>query len=197
MTHYKGFRFWLVVLSITAHAQGKLEGSGAARRFVSEKYAFSIDVPVGWTTRLTEDTPLYFNYPASRALPQGRLPKGGAMISVITKETLSGRRFGNTLSEWALKDMDNEAGDTPTSPRSFQMPRESSTTQAIVLSYDSATFSVNEQKQHCVAIYWVFDQKYFAAYLFYISNDPSRIAFEKVFQSTVRSFRPLRSPQKN
>ncbi len=184
-------------LAIAAQSQAKLEGRGSAQRFVSEKYGFSMSVPAGWSARLSpRDRPVYVNYPASRDLPQLRLPEGGAMIAVMANETSPGRRLASTLSEWAVDDMHNDADGSPTSPESFEMPMASGTKDAIILSYDSAVFGLNEQKQHHVAIYWEFDKKFFAAHLYYVAGDPKGTALERVFLSTVRSFRPLRSSGK-
>jgi hypothetical protein len=186
-----------VVLTIAAQGQGNPEGGRAAHPFVSEKYGFSIAVPPGWSARLSHnDTPAYVNYPASRALPQLRLPEGGALISVVVNETLYGRHSGNSLREWAVNDMRIETDGTPASPKPFEMPLVSDVKDAIILSYDSAIFGAGEQGQHCVAIYWEFRGKPFAAYLHYVANDPKGVALERIFLTTVRSFRPLRSSDK-
>lgn len=192
MTHFRLTIVSFVILTIAAHGQGKLEGRGTAQRFISEKYGFSLAVPQGWSTRLSHDQiPVYVNYPDSRALPQLRLPRGGAMIGIVAKETLLGRRSGNSLPEWAANDMRIETDGTPTSPEPFEMPGQSDAKDAIILSYDSAIFGAGEQKQHCVAIYWEFKERPFAAYLHYIAGDPKAVALARVFVNTVRSLRPL------
>jgi hypothetical protein len=197
MTHLRLAGLSFVMLTIAAQAQGKLEGRGAAQRFVSEKYGFSISIPTGWRVELPVDRLLLYNYPASRALPQGRLPEGGAQIAVIMKETLSGGRlYGNSLSEWAANNMRIETDGTPASPEPFEMPRESGTMNAITLSYDTAIFGIGQQGQHMVTVYWEFERKFFAAYLYYVANDPKGAAVEKVFLNTVRTLRPLRRPNK-
>jgi hypothetical protein len=98
MTHLRLAGLSFVMLTIAAQGQGKLEGRGAAQRFVSEKYGFLIAIPTGWRVELPVDRLLLYSYPASRALPQGRLPEGGAQIALIMKETLSGNRpYGNSI----------------------------------------------------------------------------------------------------
>ncbi len=195
MTRFAFVSFPLVILTIAGQAQGKLEGPGAAKRFISEKYGFSTYVPMGWRIELPADRLLLYNYPASRALPQGQLPKGGAQITVVMKDALSGERpYGNTLQEWATNDMRIETGSTPSSTERFEMPRESGAKNAITLSYDTAIFGIGQQKQHIVDVYWEFKQKYFAGYLYYVANDPKGAVLEKTFLNTIRSFRPLHNP---
>jgi hypothetical protein len=194
MTHFKLAVLSFVMLTMAAHGQGNLEGRGKARRFVSEKYGLSMFIPTGWRVELPVDRLLAYSYPATRALPQGQLPNGGASIVVIMRKPLSEeRRYGRTLPEWAAKDMEIEADGNPASPSAFQMPQESGTQDAISLSYDSAILGIGQQQQHEVAIYWEFKGSFFAAHLFYIAGDPKGTALEKLFLDTVRSFRPLPS----
>jgi len=100
------------------------------------------------------------------------------------------RRYGSTLSEWAVNDMRIEADGNPTSPSAFEMPRESGARNAISLSYDTAILGIGQQGEHMVTIYWEFKQKFFAAYLYYVVGDPKGPALEKTFRNTVRSLRP-------
>ncbi len=183
----------LLLISPTAAGQVKLAGRGGAQRFVSEKYKFSVAVPTGWSVRLSpQDHPVFVNYPASQDLPQLRLPKGGAMLSVLTGDIRFGARSPASPAEWAAIDMRNEA-QTQSSPERFEMPEESEAGNAIVLSYDLAVYAESSQKQHRLAVYWQTGQTLFAAYLDCISDDPKLRAFEDVFRRTVRSLRPLRN----
>jgi hypothetical protein len=90
-----------------------------------------------------------------------------------------------------------ETDGTPASPERFEMPRECGTRNAITLSHDTAIFGIGQQGQHMVAVYWEFEQKFFAAYLYYVANDPKAAALETVFADTVRTFRPLRNQDKH
>jgi len=197
MSRLTRLRYTLVfhaLLALVAQGQGKLDSRAGERRFVSEKYEFSMAVPRGWRVKLPDELPLYFNYPDSRALPQGRLPDGGAYISVVVSENLSGRRYGGSLSQWAVKDMHIETHAPPPSPLPFAMPRESDAKNAIELSYDSEAFERGQQQEHEVAIYWEYRGRFFNAHLSYVAADPSGAAIERVFLDTVRSFRPIQRP---
>lgn len=78
----------------------------------------------------------------------------------------------------------------------LEMPEQSGVSRAVVSSYDEATFSPDEQAQHCVSVFWEFKQKLFAAHLNYVANDPKGPALKKLFLETVRSIRPLDGAEK-
>jgi hypothetical protein len=175
-----------------ADGQGRLEGSGAARRFISEKYGFSIAVPRGWLVDPSKDTPVYFSFSPAEAEDfnrQLRLPRGGAVISLVAQESLP-MRSSRTLSDWAVADARGTSAESP-SARPFETPTESGMTSAIVSSYDTATFGPDDRSEHHVSIFWEFREKRFAAHLLYPAHDPKGTEFEKVFLQTVRSIRPM------
>lgn len=183
--------FFTIALA-TAHAQGKLDQTG--RRFLSEKYGFSIAIPRGWSQLANQDTPLFVSYPASRALPQGRIPEGGAIISIVPLDAFKGLE-SRTLFEWAVADARGDsAGSAPIRP--FEMPSQSGVTTAIISSHDTPTFGPDDQSQHTVNIFWEFRRKLFAAHLLYPAHDPRGAEFEKTFLDTVRSVRSLEKAAK-
>ena len=178
-------------LAAPAASQGKVEGRGAARLFIGEKYGFSMAVPVGWGVSTKLDTPVFFYAPPSERFVQAAIPKGGAVIVVEPHDSVSGQaRSATTPQEWVLADARASASSSPLIKR-VEMPRESRASRAVMSSYDEATFSPDQQKQHSVGIFWEFDQKLFAAHLNYNVNDSSGPAFEKVFLQIIRSIRPL------
>jgi len=184
------------VAAAAAHAQGRLEEHGTGTRFVSEKYGFSIAAPRGWHVSLERDTPMFINFGSASGASQLALPKGGASIVVIAQDTLPGqRRLGNTPSDWAVADARGASAGSP-SIQPLDMPKESEASNAVISSYDDATFSPDDQSQHSVAIFWEFHRKLFAAHLTYVSRDPNGPSLEKLFIETVRSIRPRDKPQR-
>lgn len=182
---------WLAVAA-AANAQGRLEGSGLAGRFISERYGFSIAVPLGWHVSLEKDTPMFINFNSAQGVSQLTLPKGGAAIAVVAQDALRGRRrLAASPSDWARIDARQVAsGNSPA--QSLDMPKESGILHAVVSSYDEATYSPDDQAQHCTAVFWEFDKKLFAAHLFYVAGDPKGRDLEKIFVDTIRGIRPLR-----
>jgi hypothetical protein len=174
-------------------AQGRLDGRGADRRFVSQRYGFSIAVPSAWNVSVQKDTPMYVNFSSSAGLSQLTLPPGGASIVVVARDTLPSQgRLGRTLSQWAEGDA-KEITTNPPSATPFEMPRESGVLGALTCSYDVATFSPDEQPQHSVSVYWEFKGKQFAAHLTYVVNERNAAMLERTFAETVRSIRPIES----
>jgi hypothetical protein len=183
--------FLAVLLAVPAASQGTVEGRGAARRFISPKYTFSMAVPVGWGVSTGLDTPVFFYAPSSERFVQDAIPKGGAVITTRPHDRVSGlARSATTPEAWALADARAFASNNPPI-EPFQMPRESGASRAVMCSYDEPAFSPDQQTQRSVAIFWEFEQKLFAAHLNYNANDSNGPALEKVFLRTVRSFRPL------
>src|SRR5579862_7004993 len=93
-------------LVATTYGEGKLEGKGNARRFVSQKYGFSIGAPPRWLVDAAKDTPMFFSFSPSEAAEfnqQAQLPKGGAVISVLAQDALPGPHPGD-LFAWATID---------------------------------------------------------------------------------------------
>ena len=72
---------FLTISLATAHAQSRLDPTG--QRFLSKRYGFSIAVPRGWGGSANHDTPMFVSYPESQALPQNKIPEGGANISIV------------------------------------------------------------------------------------------------------------------
>jgi len=188
----KVFRFAIALLAISAlRGQGRLEGRGAARRFVSDKYGFSIAVPPGWHVALEKDTPMYINFSSARGLSQLELPKGGASIVVGCQEDLPGRnRLGKSPLEWAASDARVLSSGNPLI-EPLEMPKESGASRAVMSSYDDATFGPDDQAQHCVAIFWEFNRRLFEAHLNYLADDRNGPALKEAFLDTIRSIRPL------
>ena len=180
----------------TAFGQGRLEGRASARRFVSDKYGFSIAVPPRWLVDPSRDTPMYFSFSPADAGEfnrQLKLPKGGAVISIVAQESLRGRQY-HSLSEWAEADARGVSAERP-SIRPFELSADTGVAAAIISSYDSATFGPDDQSEHRLNIFWEFRQQLFVAHLLYPTHD-ARGAELKVLLDTVRSIRPLRNPEK-
>lgn len=183
--------FLAVSLTGPAASQGRVEGHGAARRFISEKYRFSMSVPSGWGVSTGLDTPVFFYAPGSGRFVQDAIPQGGAVITVEPHDIVSGQgKLATTPEAWARADTRAfKSSNTPIEP--FQFPKESGVSRAVICSYSEATYSPVRRRQHSVAIFWEFDHKLFAAHLNYNANDSNGGALEKAFLQAIPSFRPL------
>ncbi len=173
-------------------AQGKLEERGNTRRFVSEKYGFSIAVPTKWLVDPSKDTAMFFSFGPSDSGEfnhQLKLPKGGAVISVVPLEVFHGLE-SRSLSDWAMADAGDDAVEKP-SPRPLEISSTTGITKAVMSSYDSKTFGPDDQPEHRVNIFWEFRQKLFAAHLMYPAHDSKGPEFEKIFLNTIHSVRPI------
>jgi hypothetical protein len=180
-----------LLIAPAARGQGRLDERGRSRRFVSEKYGFSMAVPPGWFVFSGGDTPVFFNSAPPGGFFQGIPPKGGAVISVLAHETVTGlSRSARTPRDWALADAHGASSDNP-SIKPLDMSRKSGVSEAFVSSYDETTFSPDEPDQHCVAVFWEFDRRLFAAQLNYLASDPNGPALTKLLLETVRSVRPI------
>jgi len=135
---------------------------------------------------------MYFSFTPSEAQEfnrQLKLPKGGAVISVVALDRFQGLGF-RTLDEWAVADAKGVSAGPPFT-HSFDVPADSRVTAAIISVYDSATFGPDDQSEHRVNVFLEFRQKFFAAHLMYQTHDAKGSAFEKVFLDTIRSIRPI------
>jgi hypothetical protein len=182
----------LSILAIaSAAAQGKVEGNGAAMRFVSQRYGFSMAVPAGWSASSGLDTPVYFYAPDSERFIQASIPPGGAIITTESQDAeFRGGRPVTTLEAWA-QESTRPFADTVPSFEPFRFPAESGVSRALVCSYDEPTYSPDQRTQHSVGLFWEFNHKFFSAFLNYNAHDPNGPAFEKLFFKTVRSIQPL------
>lgn len=180
-----------IFVATAAASEGTVEGRGTTRRFISEKYKFTMAVPVGWSVSTGLDTPVYFFAPPGERFVQATIPRGGAAITVEPHEAVSGRAKSATTPEaWALADARALGSRVPTT-EAFQFPNASRASNAVLSSYDEATYSPDERTQHVVAIFWEHDGKLFAAHLNYNRGDPGGPTFEKAFLQAIRSFRPI------
>ncbi len=179
------------LLAASGAGQGRVEGRGDARRFISEKHRFSVDIPVGWGVSAALDTQVFLYAPSSERFVQDNIPQGGAVITIKSHDTVSGAaRSATTPQAWARTDLGVLAAKaSPNEP--FQFPADSGVSRAVMCSYDEPTFSPAQQTQHSVAIFWEFKQELFAAHLNYNANDPHAPELRRVFLQAVRSIRPL------
>jgi hypothetical protein len=161
-------------------------------RVLSRRYGFSISPPRGWTAGVDEkDLPVLINFPPTSASAQQVLPKGGAVINFVAKDSLPGRRLRTvTLPEWARFD-EHLADPATVSASAFDMPPATGASNALVASFDVRTFSPDEQRQHEASVYWKFQGKEFAAHLFYVIGDPRAREYEALLAKLVRGVRPL------
>ena len=185
------FVFLALLLAAPSVTQVRVEGHGAAKRFISENYGFSMAVPVGWGVSIGLDTPVYFHAPSGERFVQASIPKEGAVIRTQSHDKVFGlSKSVATPEAWALADASAAASSIPPI-KPLQFPMESGVSHAVTCSYDEPTFSPDQRTQHSVAVFWDFGQKLFAAHLNYNAHDSKEPAFEKVFFQTVRSIRPL------
>lgn len=186
-----------VIALHAADGEGRIENRGNARRFVSQKYGFSMPVPLRWGVSTRLDTPVYFYSTSSRSFGQFTFPKGGAVITVTAHDSVSGKsKAAETPSKWAIAEANSSSSDSP-SVAPFEMPKESRASGAVELSYNEDTFSPEQQAHHLVAVFWEFNGELFGAQLSYVSDDPNGPTLEKLFLETVKGIRPLESGNKH
>lgn len=174
-----------------ANGEGKVQGQGAGKRFVSVKYGFSMSVPRGWGVSTALDTPVYFFASPSQRFVQDAIPSGGAVIAVESHDATSGLSGSATTPRgWAVADARGEASGTP-EIEALEMPKESGTSAVVESSYDEETFSPDERKKHCIAVFWEFGGELFAARLRFNAGDSIGPEVTKVFLETIRSIRPF------
>ncbi len=155
------------------------------------KYGFSLRPPRGWHTSVGEDgLPLFVNFPWSKRLPQLRLPKGGAVINLISFKRLPRRRGDETLTGWAHLDAAQAVPGTLASS-ALEVPASSEISEAVLLALDEATFGPDDQPQRDVGVYWIYHGERFAAHLSFVVGDPQGVAYENVLKQIVFSIRPL------
>ncbi|MGC2657243.1 MAG: hypothetical protein WA324_04640 [Bryobacteraceae bacterium] len=148
------FAFFAITLTaawVSADGYGRVEGFGHAARFVSDKYGFSIAIPTGWGIDASGNTPFYFSFSPAEGKEFNhflRLPKGGAVITIIAEEELPGPRSKHErLSDWATQDVRTSA-DQISAIRPFDMPKETSISRAITTGYDTEISGPDDQSQH-------------------------------------------------
>ena len=175
-----------------ATSQGRVEGRGEARRFISQKYGFSMAVPPGWGPSALLDTPVYFYSPQGGRFVQAQIPEGGAVMVVTAHDTVSGlSKRATTPSGWAAEDARGFFLSKAPSVSLLEMPSESEASGAVMSSYDEPAFSPDQRTQHSLAVFWAYNKELFAAHLNYNANDPNGPALERLFLETIRSFRPV------
>jgi hypothetical protein len=170
-----------------ASGQGRIQLDGGEKRFINETLGFSIGVPSGWSVTPDRDAPIFTNFRPSEAHAQLELPRGGAII--IVDQGPPGA-LSKPLSQWAKEDVRGLSSGAP-SVGSFVPPAAAEITDAISITFDTATFGPDDQKQHCVSVYWEFRRQRFSAHLSYVFGDPRGRAHERVLLEAVRSFRPF------
>jgi hypothetical protein len=182
----------LLASAFNGHSQG-VRHSELVR---CEKYGFSMTIPRGWLGGLMNgETPMFMNFRETPKKQPDSLPKGGATIGVVAADDMPGAesspKWLRALHDFAVWDARRDSQGDPALAR-IQFPSEAEVHSAVTTAYDVATYSPDEQPQHCVRIYWEFKTKFFVAHLTYVKGDPKGSMHEKVFLETIRSIRPLR-----
>lgn len=174
-----------------ANGDGSVKGQGDQRSFVSVKYGFSMSVPPGWSVSTALDTPVYFFASSSDKFVQDRIPRGGAIIAMEGHDATSGlASSAKTPRAWAAADAQAETSGTPLI-EPLEMPKASGASGAVETSYDEETFSPDQRKKHCVAVFWKFGGELFVARLRFNAGDSIGPQVIRVFLETVRSIKPL------
>jgi hypothetical protein len=63
------------------------------------QHQISLLPPTGWNVSESAHSVLIFNFPASKAVGQGLLPEGGAMITLVAQSALPGKRSTETITQ--------------------------------------------------------------------------------------------------
>jgi hypothetical protein len=181
----------VVCLSVLAFGQG-VAGPEPVRPMLVPTYGFSVEPPPGWLASMGKASrlPIFVNAPLSKMQDLLRLPEGGAIINLLAWDSLPRRRGDESLVGWAHVDAVNAAPATIGS-RVLNVPPSTGISDAILVSFDEATFGPDDQTQHEISAYWTFRGKNFAAHLFYVVGDPKAAEYEGVLKGIVLSVRPL------
>jgi hypothetical protein len=120
---------------------------------------------------------------------QLRLPTGGAVINVTAWDRLLRRSGDESLAGWAHLDAVGAALGTMIS-HELDVPPSTEISEAILVSFDEATFGPDDQAQRGVSVYWAYRRQKFAAHLFYVVGDRKGVEYERVLRQIVLSIRP-------
>jgi hypothetical protein len=146
-------------------------------------------VPKGWLVDRSRNTPIYFSFSPAEAADfnnQLKLPKGGAVISVVALDEIPAHY--RSVSEWAVADAKGNSAGTP-SVKKLDLSSDTGVGDAIISTYDTKTFSEGERPEHHVSVFWEFRQRLFAAHLMYLAHDSKGNSFEGVLLETMNSLR--------
>ena len=182
--------FLFIVAFFCSGRPGALAGTGP-QRVLASLYGFSVEVPSGWSYRFGRDgLPVFVNFEWSKMQAQLRLPQGGATVNIVAWDTLLRRKGDESLAGWARLDAVNAAPGTFTS-HDLHAPLSSKISEAILVSFDEATFGPDDQAQRQINAYWAFQPRRFAAHLSFVVGDPKGSEYENVLRDLVLSVRPL------
>ena len=184
--------FLSAVIGLSLLCSGPEVGAATqVRRVLIRTYQFSVLPMPGWRTGTDKDgMPIFVNFPWSKMQPQLRLPKGGAIVNLVAWDSLLRRHGDESLTGWAHLDAVNAEPGTVISQNVDALPP-AEIAEAILLSFDEATFGPNDQQQHEMNAYWTFRLKKFSDHLSYIVGDPRGREYEDALRHLVLSVRPL------
>ena len=183
-----------VVVSLSILCSGQVAGTATQvhrARILIRPYQFSVEPISGWRAGTSKDgMPIFVNFPWSKMQAQLRLPTGGATINMVAWDSLLRRRGDESLAGWAHLEAVNAARGTVMS-QTLDVPSSAEISEAILVSFDEATFGPDDQAQHEMNAYWSFRLKKFAAHLSYVVGDPKGGEYETVLKRLVLGVRPL------
>jgi len=166
---------------------------GLPKRIPVPKYGFSVERPDAWRARVwwKDGLPIFVNFPWSEMGAQLTLPEGGASINLISFEDAHRRRRrDDSLAGWANFDAALAAPGTLASAP-LDVPAPTGISEALLTSFNVATFSRDDQAQRHVSVYWAYRKEKFAAHLFYVVGDPKGASYGNVLRQVVFSIRPV------
>ena len=73
----------------------------------------------------------------------------------------------------------------------LRLPDSTEIREAVLVSFDEATYGPDEQAQRSVSVYWIFRGEKFAAHLSYLVGDPRGFSSENTLKGTVAGIRPI------
>lgn len=155
-------------------------------------YGFSYERPRDWHIRLspTENLPVVVNRPWPEMESLQALPRGRAMIEMISWDATLRRRGDETLSGWARFNRESAVGQTVRT-LSLAPPPSSEISEVLLSSFDRTAYATNEPQQHETGLYWTYRHKMFAAVMTYAVGDKRSANYERVLRRMVFSIRPI------
>lgn len=179
-----GVGLFVCTAAHTAQAPGG-GTDGRPTRIISKRYGFSVVFPRGWYVYEGAHLPLFFNYSAEKALPQGRLRPGMAEIDFMDCLIL---REVATVPSCSEHEVVVNIGATP-ERKEISGPAAIGSPRALQFSYDQRQMG-NMDRLHYVTVYWEYRGRVLGAELSYRMGDPSGSQYERVLLEIVQSFRP-------
>ena len=160
----------------------------SSKRIFSKDHGYSVVLPKRWYVYNGGDLPLFFNYRAEDALPQGQLPPGGAEIHLLLPAEWRQDNSVHSMSSWVAQEVRMHNG-SHVKRNLIRGPAMSGRKRALQVSFDQLALGTPGQSLRLVAVFWQVKDRPFAAELSYVEGDSKGRQYQTVLLEMVRSFK--------